>query len=260
MAESLALFSVFGKPIVHSLSPNLHNYAFRVSNRTAFYFPTEVAPSELVLKLEAFRCLGGQGVNLTRPLKESVLPLLIRQSEWVQVSGAANTLVWTKEGWVGENTDCQALYRRLPQASGEPALILGAGGVARATAAVLSRRGYEVWVAARNPRQVVFTQKTLRWEERLTPMSWAVVVNATPLGQLGEGDESQWPRPVAGGLAVDWVYRPRRTTFLDGAEKAGARIIDGLGLLVDQAAISWLSWFGTEGPREAMWEAVQAWS
>lgn len=260
MAESLALFSVFGKPIFHSLSPVLHNHAFRVSHRSAFYFPVDVAPSELASKLDAFRALGGQGVNLTRPLKELVLPILMGQSQWVEISGAANTLVWQKGGWVGDNTDCRALYRRLPSASGEPALVLGAGGVARATAAVLARRGYEVWAAARNPDQVGFAQNTLSWDERLSPISWALVVNATPLGQVGERNESDWPLPVAGGMAVDWVYRPRRTTFLGAAEEAGAGTLDGLALLIDQAALSWVTWFGTEGPKEAMWEAVQAWS
>nr|WP_275107237.1 shikimate dehydrogenase [Sulfobacillus harzensis] len=256
----MALYAVFGKPILHSLSPKIHNHAFRDNAISAFYLPVEVASDALPLKLAAFQKLGGRGVNLTRPLKEEVLPHLSAASEWVKQAGAANTLVWQDGGWVGDNTDCQALETKVPPGHGGPALILGAGGVARATAAVLASRGYEVWVAARHPSGVVFGEHILTWGERLKPRDWQVVVNATPLGQIHEEQETDWPLPAPGGMAVDWVYRPRRTRFLALAESRGVSVVDGLELLVEQAAWSWVAWFGYRGPVAVMRDAVQEWS
>ncbi len=258
--KKINLYAVFGKPISHSLSPLLHNQAFQARGRSAYYIPVECGPEEAREKLQAFRLLGGQGLNLTRPLKEVVLPWITPTDLWVKAAGAANTLVLNGDNWEAANTDCEALYRLLPSIqSRSDALILGAGGVARATAAVLSRRGFQVVVAARRPGLCDWASEVISWEERLAARSWDVVVNATPLGQLGEPDQERWPLPVSRGVAVDWVYRPNNTRFIQAARSRGAHVIDGMTLFMEQAALAWLVWFGEEGPRGVMREVVAPW-
>ena len=261
MSSPLALYAVFGSPISHSLSPVLHNYAFQSRKRPAFYLPVECTPDQLGQKMDAFDKLGGHGVNFTRPLKEQVLPMLAARDVWVSDAGAANTVRITANGWAGANTDCEALFRLVPFASvrGSEALVLGSGGAARASAAVLNRLGYRVAVAARRPEKCDWAHERVSWDDRLKPRGWRVVVNATPLGQLGESFLSEWPVPAPGGLAVEWVYRPRQTQFTMLARGAGSVVIDGLTLLIEQAALAWHFWFGEEGPRDAMWEAVRPW-
>ncbi|PSR24197.1 MAG: shikimate dehydrogenase [Sulfobacillus acidophilus] len=257
----MQLYAVFGQPIAHSLSPVIHNEAFRSQGIAANYFAVECSPSQLQDKLRAFEVLGGCGVNLTRPLKQTVLPLLAAKSEWVDSALAANILRRDGEEWVGDNTDCEALYRLLQglKSGLGDALVLGCGGVARATAAVLQRHGYRVVGAARRPALCGWADEAIVWDDRLKPAPWQVVVNATPLGQDDEGQEERWPTPEPGGIAVDWVYRPRATRFLQEAQAHQAIVIDGLTLLVEQAALGWRTWFGMEAPRQVMWKAVGAW-
>ena len=259
--EKASLYAVFGKPISHSLSPLIHNEAFSARHFFAHYFPVECEPGQLEEKLHAFHILGGRGVNLTRPLKEAILPLAEPKDLWVNLAGAANTLVAGDVGWEAANTDCEALFRLLPagKTSGQDALILGSGGVARATAAVLCQKGFQVVMAARTPRPCPGVCEVISWGKRLDPHPWQVVVNATPLGQMGEGNEELWPCPVSSGVAVDWVYRPNNTPFIVGARKKGAFTIDGLTLFLEQAALAWLVWFGEEGPRGVMKDVAAPW-
>lgn len=258
MTHEIRLYAVLGSPIAHSLSPRLHNFAFQQRRMSGcYYVPVLCQPHQLVEKLEAFRSLGGVGVNLTRPLKETVLPYLARRSRWVEATGAANTLAWTDSGWVGDNTDVQALLGRLPAAkpSGAPALVLGSGGAARSSVVALRMLGYEPTVAARRPEAVDFCPAVIPWAALSEPHPWAVVINATPLGQSGEAWFDRWPAWGPGTVAVDWVYQPRQTAFLTQAASAGCRVVDGLALLVDQARYAWVSWFGEMGPA-SMIEAV----
>ncbi len=253
------LYGVYGHPIAHSLSPHMHNAAFRVRGWRHWYIPIDCRPQELEEKLEAFRAIGGRGANLTRPLKETVLPLLTSGSSWVARAGAANTIVWTPEGWQGDNTDCQALLGQLsPALPGAQALVLGAGGAARASVAVLRESGYGVTVASRRPTAWPDVQ-WMAWEERLAPASWDVVVNATPVGQSGEAQSAAWPMPVEHGTVVDWVYSPRRTPFLREAEQHPVAVVDGLTLLVEQARYAWRLWFGEVAPADPMWDATAPW-
>lgn len=252
---------MFGHPIAHSLSPVIHNAAFRSRQWPYFYVPVEVKPEELFQKLDAFRVIGGRGVNLTRPLKEQVLAGLKGLSERARRTGAANTLSWTDDGWLGDNTDVGALYASLPVAdtgSGQ-ALVLGAGGAARASAVALADRGYEVTVAARRPEQANWASRVIDWQDIGEKRPWAVIVNATPLGQQGEPPWDRFPYIPSSAAVADWVYRPRQTPLLQAARARGARCIDGLSLLVAQAALAWEDWFGEVGPTAVMEAAVRPW-
>lgn len=255
------LYAVFGSPIGHSLSPRLHNEAFSAAGIEAHYLPVEVRPEGLSGALAAFRALGGEGVNLTRPLKETVLPLLRSCTAVAERAQAANTVVWRDGGWHGDNTDVRALVEalgpRLPP-DARRALIVGSGGVALGTLVALSAFDLEVAVVARSPGRL---GRTVRPFSRIGDAeSWDVVVNCTPLGQVGEETLPGLPPLVPGrSVVVDWVYRPRRTALVRAAEEAGCPVIDGLELLIGQARHAWSLWFGRLGPDAPMREAVAAW-
>ncbi len=260
------LFAVFGNPIHHSLSPDMHNAAFKYLGRQSFYFPVQCAPDAIWECLDAFRRLNGHGVNLTRPLKELVVPHLKSRSAWVEKTGAANTLVWDQDGWIGDNTDVQALVSRIPPAVskhfGQTAWVLGQGGAAQASIVALESQGYEVLVFGR--REKPQGLRHVSWEvwddSRLKHPQCDILVNATPLGQMGE---AHWPFSPAfdpSTLVVDWVYRPNNTLLIKKAREAGCAVVDGLTLLIDQAALSWKLWFGSPGPQEIMARAVRKFS
>lgn len=260
MTTAGALYAVFGHPIAHSLSPWIHNAAFRALAMDAWYVPIDCPPDQLAEKLAAFRLLGGRGVNLTRPLKETVLPWVSSRDEWVTAAGAANTLLAIDDGWAAFNTDCAALSQMLePHVLTGDALVIGAGGAARATATVLKAHGLRVVVCMRHPRPLGWADAVWNWEDRRGDNGWAVVANATPLGQMGEESLSEWPLPRPDGIVIDWVYRPMVTQLVQSARQQQRRVIDGLTLLVAQAALAWEPWFGKTGPRAIMEEAVQAW-
>lgn len=263
----MQLYAVFGHPVSHSLSPAIHNSAFSAEKMACFYFPVEVAPSDLSDKLSALRQLGGSGVNLTRPLKETVWNLLADASDFAREIGAANILWWQPhKGWYGDNTDAQSLALNLELYRGRRqsgrALVLGGGGAARASVAALNRLQYESVLAVRRPQAVAWHATVWEWERALgADEGWDVVVNATPLGQDQEAAWQKMPRLVAGRtLVVDWVYRPRWTPLLTQARELGCPMVDGLTLLVDQARLGWRLWFGREGPKDAMWRGVEPWT
>lgn len=253
------LYAVFGSPIGHSLSPQMHNYAFLKYQPGSYYIPVEAGPDDFLERLAAFREIGGRGANLTRPLKSMIMPHLVVQSEGVRRAEAANTILWTPGGWIGENTDVMALSERIPVSHGSKALILGGGGAARASWVALTDRGYAVDVMTRQPGRVWAGPDAREWDVQLLRDSYSVIVNATPLGQMGETawDVSTLPDLTSPVIVVDWVYSPRMTSFLDWARaQPGSRIVDGLSLLIAQARWAWQLWFGQAAPEDVLEEAV----
>ncbi len=253
------LYAVFGSPILHSLSPQMHNYAFRKYQCGSYYIPVEAGPDNFLQRLNAFHEIGGRGANLTRPLKSLIIPLLVEESDAVRRALAANTIVWTSAGWRGENTDVMALSDRLPAGHGARALILGAGGAARASWVALMDRGYEVDVMAREPRRVWAGPIAREWDLQYVNDSYSVIINATPLGQSGEPswDVSKLPDLTSPTIVVDWVYSPRLTPLLAWAKaQSEGIIVDGLSLLIGQARWAWQLWFGQRAPADVLEEAV----
>lgn len=240
----------------------MHNAAFARDKPGHYYVPIESDPQQLSSQLSAFRALGGMGANLTRPLKEWVLPLLVQQSERVTRSQAANTIVWNGTGWVGDNTDVLALSQALAGGEGKTSLILGSGGVARASWVALAERGYHVTIMARHPERVWPGPTVIPWDWGALGGKFDVIVNATPLGQYGEEsvDLLELPPLSQPITVVDWVYSPRLTPLLRwGQTNADAQLIDGLTLLISQARWAWMVWFGHMAPDRVLEEAVQ-WS
>lgn len=252
------LAGVIGWPVSHSRSPMLHNHWCRVHEVNGVYVPLPVAPWQLETALKGLAAAGFAGVNVTIPHKEEAFRLCDELTETARRAGAANTLRFVEGRILGDCTDgtgfCDNLQAHQVTLGGN-ALILGAGGAARAVAAALQERGCEVFIAnstrerAENLVQALGAGHVLAWEEwsdRLGEMN--LLVNATSLGMGGRRDVP-WEEMLCRGkepLAVaDIVYTPRQTPLLQAAQERGFKTVDGLGMLIYQARAGFHAWFGT---------------
>jgi shikimate dehydrogenase len=251
-------FAVMGMPVAHSLSPRLHSAGFAAMGwDDCRYEAIAVAAGTLAQAVQAFRRDGGQGLNVTRPLKVEAVRLAGWLDPWAAETGAVNTLYWRDGRLCGANTDAPALRDSLAVRGLRPerALIWGSGGAARASQAALRALGVDPWLAARRPGS--FEGQWISWADARAACEEAdLLVNATPLGQAGEAAWDPLPPVEARHTVVDWVYAPALTPLLALAEARGASRVSGLELLVRQASLSWVHWFGRAGPLEAMGEAV----
>lgn len=258
------LLAVIGDPVGHSLSPRLHRAAIASAGLDARYVAVHVAPAELALFLDEARTGSLDGFNVTIPHKETIVPLLDGLEGSAAELRAVNTVVRAGSLLVGHNTDVGGFSRALEAvAAGPPrqALVLGAGGAARAAAYALRRMGSEIGISARNPRPatgvlgVVDGVKVIPWDSRTAYVqNCNLVVNATPLGMAHLAAESplpHWPRISGDAVAFDLVYG-RETPFLRHAAQAGWTPVSGLEMLVQQGAEAFRLWFGIEPDLESM--------
>jgi shikimate dehydrogenase len=250
------------------MSPMLHTWAFAQKGVRGLYTAWDIPPGELAAFMRAFRETPYDGASVTLPHKEAIIPFLDGLTATAKNIGAVNTLFWEKGKLMGHNTDMEGFLSPLSGlAAPGTALVLGAGGAARAALAGLASLGApRVVIAARGRAKAerlaadfaaAFASITARsWDERLTvgPEQdggfW--VVNATPLGMRGKA-EGESPMPGAWFaarapkccLAYDLIYTPLETAFLALAKKAGWRCRDGLGMFVAQAAAQFRLWTGS---------------
>src|ERR671919_337371 len=255
---------VLGWPLEHTLSPTIHNAAFRRMGIDCMYYAWPVAPEELGDAVRGIRALGALGANVTMPHKQAVLEYLDELSGEAQALGAVNTIQRFGGKLIGHNTDVDGFREFLEGdagvgIAGRRALILGAGGAARAVVKALADSGAtSVTVAARNEEKGAEAAKfaaggdVIEWSAAVAASAEAdVVVNATPLGSDGEN-----PLPGApfhsGQVVVDLLYRPPTTALLRTARSAGAQAWGGLGMLVHQAAASFRIWTGQEPALQVM--------
>ena len=261
---------LLGSPVAHSVSPAIHNAAFRAQEIDLVYRACDVPPRSLEAALNGLWVLGGVGANVTVPHKERALALASEATDRAQTVGAANTLVRTSGGWRADNTDIDGFAAPLrPYANRlrhESVVVFGAGGAARAVVYGLLRDLHpaRITVVARRREQVgqlvqdfdgVRGGADLR-ASAFTEAGGAVrdavlLVNATPLG-MGDG---QTPWGDASDLQVrqvvyDLVYRPAQTPFLEAARERGATAVGGLPMLLAQAAGSYRLWTGREMPAD----------
>ncbi len=264
-AGSTSAVGVLGWPLEHTLSPVIHNAAFRSLGLDWIYFAWPVPPERLGAALEGLRALGAMGANVTMPHKETVLGLLDEVSGDALAIGAVNTVERLGEALVGHNTDIDGFSQFLTQEAGcDPvgrnALVLGSGGAARAVVKALADLGAAgVTVAARNPTKS--SELELLYPEGVTPATWSeagdaaansdIIVNATPLGMNGE-DALPGATFNRHQVVVDLVYRPPTTRLVERARAAGAGAWGGLGMLLGQAAASFRIWTGQEAPLDTM--------
>lgn len=260
--------AVIGSPVRHSLSPAIHNAAFAALGLDWAFVAFEVAPTATGEALAAVRALGLGGLSVTMPHKEGAARAVDRLSDDAAALGAVNCVVPVGSQLVGENTDGPGFLDALRvdegfDPDGRRCVVLGAGGAARAVVHALASAGAsEVVVVNRtaaNARTAVALAGTVG---RVGPPDAAsdadLVVNATPVGMAGDGSPLPGVRLGAGQLVIDLIYHPPSTPLLAEAEAGGARVANGLGMLVHQAAHAFRHWTGEPAPVGVMAAAAKA--
>ncbi len=286
------LVGLIGYPVKHSVSAAFHQAAFDHMGMRAQYLLWEVPPEDLEEKLKELREPDHLGANVTIPHKEAVIPLLDHVDEMARRIGAVNTIVNQGGHLVGFNTDAQGFLTALRgegefEPQGRRAVLVGAGGAARAAAFMLLEAGIgTLAIVNRNlDRADALVQDLERGQKgrkeaarggqegRTTAYPWEpealaraldncdLVVNCTPLGTRSSQWEGHSPLSAAlippSALVYDLVYNPPETPFLAEARKAGARTLPGLPMLLYQGAASFQLWTGRKAPVEVMYAAAR---
>ena len=269
------VYAVIGDPIGHSLSPAVHNAAFRELGQNKVLVPIPIPAPRLKETIDALGWLPIRGYSITIPHKEGIIPLLNKADGGVERTGACNTMVVAEDGTrTGFNTDYRAAMDSLEAALGageggasplanRQVVILGAGGVARPIAFGLLRRGAGVTICNRTEEKAAKLAgelgcKVANWAARATVLA-DVIVNCTPVGMHPIVDES--PMPPAGfrsgTVAMDTVYHPENTMFLKLARERECKAVTGVDMFVRQAAIQSRLYTEAEPPVDLMRDVVK---
>ncbi len=267
MRPPSALYGIIGHPLGHTLSPLLHTWAFEAAEHAGAYLAWPIAPDRLADFMLALRTLPIAGVSVTIPHKERVMALIDEASPRAARIKAVNTLFWREGKVCGENTDIIGFLEPLRGRSFRSALVLGAGGAARAVLAGLQERGLDsVSVSNRNEDRArvlaaEFNLTAVPWEERHRADA-ELLVNATSLGLAGAAQsETPWDASAfrRGQTAYDLIYNPLHTRFLTEAKAAGCPIIDGVSMFAAQGAEQCRLWTGKAFDLSAARERLLSW-
>ena len=272
------LAAVVANPIKHSISPFIHNSAFEATNTNGVYLAWEVDATELAETVANIRRYQMYGINLSMPYKEQVIPYLDQLSEEACLIGAVNTVVNREGTLIGYNTDGKGFFKSLPsfKISGKRMVLLGAGGAAKAILAQAILDGVsQISVFVRSSS----IEKTRPYLEKIQNATGFrvdlfaledvqdlqdsitqadLLVNATSVGM----DGSSQPIPTSivlpeKLLVADVIYQPFETQFLKWARNQGNQSINGLGMLLYQAAEAFELWTGKEMPTDQIWELLK---
>jgi shikimate dehydrogenase len=258
------LAGIMGWPVAHSRSPLLHGFWLREKSVDGAYVPLPVRPENIAKALRALPALGFRGCNLTIPHKQTALAAVDRVEPLARRIGAVNTVVVAPDGSLdASNTDVFGFRENLREAvpqwdpAAGPAIILGAGGSARAAIAALTDAGIaEIRIVNRTlPRAEMVARDLSTPATRITVHAWdeasvvqrdaGLLVNTTSLGMVGEPpliiDLARLPLSAP---VVDIVYVPLETSLLTAARKLGHAVVDGLGMLLHQGRPGFEAWFG----------------
>ncbi len=269
------MFGVVGDPIGHSLSPLLHNTAFRAQGVNAAYVPFRVQRGQFEEFLEAYKELPVEGLSVTIPHKESAAELATERDDAVDLTRAANTLIRRPKGFAAFNTDYQAARDSLlanmpPSADGTPptlagrvVLVVGAGGVAHAIAHALQREGCVLTVTNRTYERA----QRLAEEVGCRALEWAarhsvvceMLINCTSVGMTPHIDESPIHQSFLkpGFIVMDCVYTPENTVLIKEARSRNCHVITGLDLFVRQSAVQFELFTGQKAPFELMYQTAK---
>ncbi|MEP0545757.1 MAG: shikimate dehydrogenase [Rhodothermales bacterium] len=275
---STRLVLLLGDPIAHSLSPLIHNTAFRAAGLDAVYLTCRVAPDAVAEAVAGLRALDVLGANVTIPHKRTALLHLDLLTPEAEAIGAVNTITRLDDGTLrGDNTDAAGFLHGLDTEAlrSAPALVFGNGGAARAVvyALLTALRPPSLTLAARTPAAAeALAADFARFDERgalrVVPLADAgpavrssrLIVNATPLGMHPHEDATVWPDAEDfgdGQTVYDLVYAPTETRLLRDAASRGARTVGGLAMLVGQAAAAFEQWTGQPMPLDAVRAALR---
>jgi len=257
----IPLAGVIGTPIAHTKSPQLHRYWLNTFGIRGHYIPMDVSRDNLEQVLRTLPKMGFSGVNVTIPHKEAVLSLADLVTDRATLIGAANTLIFRSDGKIhADNTDGFGFVENLRQGApnwdpkASPAVVLGAGGAARAVVAALADGGVSE-ILVTNRTRVRADRLREDFGHRIKVVDWVqagniiedarLLVNTTSLGMIGK---PELRIPLDGlnpeTIVTDLVYGPVRTRLLQVAETAGCTTVDGLGMLIHQAVPGFERWFG----------------
>ena len=272
------LAAVVANPIKHSISPFIHNSAFEATNTKGVYLAWEVDEAELAETVANIRRYQMYGINLSMPYKEQVIPYLDQLSEEARLIGAVNTVVNREGTLIGYNTDGKGFFKSLPsfKISKKRLVLLGAGGAAKAILAQAILDGVsQVSVFVRSAsiektrpyleklqNETGFKADLFALEDvselqaRITDSD--LLVNATSVGMDGVSlpipSSIVLPKQL---LVADVIYQPFETPFLKWAKEQGNEAINGLGMLLYQAAEAFEFWTGKEMPTDQIWELLK---
>ena len=279
------MIGLIGWPVSHSLSPAMHNAAAAALGLNWIYVPMPVRPQDLQSAVLGIPALGFNGINVTVPHKQTVMPFLNTVEQGARIIGAVNTIVvnpvslmqkdtWQMAGhntdWLGFLADLDSLQVNINQ---RDCLVLGAGGSARAVVYGLAQAGANVHLLARRIVQAGqlaadFTDVTHVQVDSLAALSSLItglkaplIVNTTPLGMIPEVDRTVWPDSVpfpAGTFVYDLVYNPPETRFMRQAQAAGCRTSNGIGMLIHQGALAFELWTGQKPSIQVMQKALES--
>lgn len=275
------VFGIIGHPVEHSLSPPMQNAALTELGLNGVYVPFPVQPEDIESAIAGLWALGVQGINVTIPHKQTVLPYLTTVTDLGQAVGAVNTLWRTEQGWVGTNTDVTGFIAPLQAGdrdwSQARIVVLGNGGAARAVVAGAVALGCtDLWVVGRRSEtlaafaqswQTSPLQPSLRTAlmADLEPLLSAttLLVNTTPVGMHPQVEAApvtaaQLARLPQTAIAYDLIYTPRPTQFLKLARDRGLETIDGVEMLVQQGAAALALWTSCTPPVDTMRHALLA--
>jgi len=252
--------ALVGSPVAHSLSPAIHRAAFAAAGVDWSYVAFDVASGRGAAAVAAVRTLGLRGLSVTTPLKEEAAAAVDALSPAAVAMGAANTVVVDRDGRLrGESTDGDGFVASLTADGVDPVgrrfAVLGAGGAARSVVEALGRAGaVDIVVVNRSPARaeaaaaLAATARPATGDVGGELAAADVIVNATTVGFAGGDEPDGVPFDVAvlhpGHVVCDLVYHPMETPLLRAARGAGARAVDGLGMLVHQAALQQQLWLG----------------
>ena len=264
-----------GYPVGHSLSPVMHNAAFKKNQMDYVYIPLPTAPSDLGVAVSALKAWNFCGANVTIPHKVAVMEHLDEIAEDARMIGAVNTITIREGRAIGSNTDGIGFIASLRKAGASPeggrAVLLGAGGAARAVVWGLLKNGIEnITILVRNVEKgLAFAERFAShgdikvytfcdWEAKEALRTCTLLVNTTPLGMapdLNAMPEVDWADVAQNAVVYDLIYAPLMTRFLHEAQEHGHRTINGKDMLIEQGAESFFRWTGIEPHRPSMEEA-----
>jgi shikimate dehydrogenase len=249
---------IAGWPVTYSRSPRLHGFWLRRHGIDGAYIPLRIQPGDFPTAMRGLVAVGFAGANVTIPYKLAAFDICDSVDDTARRAGAVNTLVFRDGSIAGSNTDGYGFIANLRSSGVDPAagpaLVLGAGGSARAVAAALQDAGTTVTVANRSRARAEILARDLPglrvvdWNARQTELAdHVLVVNATPLGMVGHDPLDLDLSHAQPSLAVaDNVYVPLETPLLTAARACGLRTVEGLGMLLHQAVPGFHAWFGVE--------------
>lgn len=250
------LYGIIGNPIRHSLSPMIHNGAFKRLGWNAVYLTFEIKNLEEALR--GIRGLGVRGVSVTHPFKTEVIPFLDKVEKLAKKIGAVNTIVNQGGRLIGYNTDCDGALEALEEKMDlgkKRVVLLGAGGAARAIGFGLKERDCQLIIANRSRDRGEALSRELKChfiplsslvKMKAEELEADVVINTTPLGMVPREKETPLPKKLLrkGMMVMDIVYEPLQTKLLREAKEKGCLTINGLEMLVRQGVAQFMIWTG----------------